>query len=119
MTFLLCALTIPGPPVPKARPRVTRSGHTYTPARTKNAEDRIAQHLKVRYPRLEPTAARLRVVMRFHLKGSRGDADNFGKLALDALNGRAFLDDKQVDELAVSVLRDSAEPRTEIEVWLQ
>lgn len=114
---LLCAFTIPGPPVPKARARVTRSGHAYTPVRTKNAEERIAQHLKVRFPYLEPAAGRLRVVLRFHIKGVRGDADNFGKLALDALNGRAFLDDRQVDSLDVSMIRSSDDPRTEIEVW--
>jgi Holliday junction resolvase RusA-like endonuclease len=114
---LVCAITVIGPPVPKARARVTRTGHAYTPAKTRHAEARIAQHLAVRYPGLQPSTARLRVVLRFHLKGTRGDIDNCAKLVMDSLNGRAFVDDKQVDKLDVSITRSSYQPRTELEVW--
>lgn len=113
---LLCAFTIPGPPVPKARARVV-VGHSYTPKRTQEAEVRIGQFLKVHYPHLKPSAARLRVVARFYLKGARGDSDNFLKLLMDGLNGRAFVDDKQVDEVHVEVQRNSPDPKTCVEIW--
>lgn len=32
------AFTVPGPPVPKGRPRVTRAGHAFTPKRTRDYE---------------------------------------------------------------------------------
>jgi crossover junction endodeoxyribonuclease RusA len=113
---LLVALTIPGPPVPKARARTVR-GHTYTPKKTREAEQRIGDFLKVKYPGLRPSTARLRVVARFYLKGIRGDSDNFLKLLMDGLNGRAFVDDKQVDSVSVEVQRYSPDPKTCVEIW--
>lgn len=38
-------LTVLGQPIPKGRPRFTRSGHTYTPQRTKDYEKLIRSHL--------------------------------------------------------------------------
>jgi len=113
---LLCAFTVPGAPVPKARARVVR-GRAYTPRRTVDAEQRVANHLFVAYPHLRPSTGRLRVVLAFHLKGVRGDSDNFCKLVMDALNGKAWVDDKQVDELTISVQRQSENPQTRVEVW--
>ena len=113
---LLCALTIPGPPVPKARARVV-IGHSYTPRRTQEAEVRIGDFFKVHYPHMKPSTARLRVVARFYLKGTRGDSDNFLKLLMDGLNGRAFVDDKQVDQVSVEVQRYSPDPKTYVEIW--
>lgn len=114
---LLCAFTVPGAPVPKARARVV-GRRAFTPRRTSDAEQRIAARLFVQYPHLTPSVARLRAVFRFHIKGVRGDADNFGKLALDAMQGKAFVNDSQIDSLDVQVLRSSADPRTEIELWV-
>lgn len=106
---LICMFSVPGQPVPKARPRVVRGG-TYTPPRTAEAEQRIAQYLKVAYPHLKPATGRLKVALTFHVKGVGGDIDNYAKLVLDALNGRAWVDDKQIDGLVVSVWRKRADP---------
>jgi Holliday junction resolvase RusA-like endonuclease len=114
--MLLAAFVVPGQPVPKARARVV-GRHAYTPKKTREAEERIAGHYKVRYPHAQPTTARLRVVLRFFLKGSRADADNLTKLFLDAGNGRIWRDDAQIDQLDVSVVRSDPEPRTSVEVW--
>lgn len=117
---LLVALTIPGPPVPKQRARVVMNAgrrQAYTPAATRNAEQRIANRLFAAYPHLTPTSARLRVVCRFHVKGLRGDTDNFVKLLLDGLQGRAFVNDSQVDSIEASVIRSSPDPHTEAEIW--
>ena len=113
---LVCAFTVPGSPVPKARARVVK-GHTYTPRQTVEAEERIGHFLKVRYPHLQPSTARLRVELVFRLKGVRGDSDNFCKLVMDALNGKAWVDDKQVDQLSITVQRQSDTPETRIAVW--
>lgn len=104
----LCTFIVPGNPVPKARPRVV-AGRTYTPERTAAAEARIAQYFKVAYPHMRPTTARLVVVLTFHIKGTRGDIDNFSKLVLDALNGKLWADDQQIDRLSVSVYRNQSE----------
>lgn len=113
---LLAAFSIPGPPVPKGRARVVR-GHAFTPKKTRDAEERIGQHFFVKYPHMQPATCRLRVVARFYIKGTRGDGDNFLKCLLDAGNKRIWADDKLVDEITVSVIRSSAEPRTSVEVW--
>jgi Holliday junction resolvase RusA-like endonuclease len=39
-------ITIPGRPVPKARPRVCKNGHAYTPERTKTAEEWAQWHIR-------------------------------------------------------------------------
>ncbi len=106
---LVCTFVVPGQPVPKARPRVVGQ-HAYTPVRTVAAEKRIGQYLKVAYPHLKPATGRLKVALMFHLSHARGDIDNYAKLVLDALNGRAWVDDQQIDTLVVSVLRNTADP---------
>jgi hypothetical protein len=35
-----------GEPIPKGRPRTTRTGHTYTPKRTADAESALANQFK-------------------------------------------------------------------------
>lgn len=115
-------LTILGTPVGKARPRFdTRTGRVYTPSRTVIAEDLIrAAWRDAGEPRLPNDAAlmfRVEVELerpRSHLRRDgelsaaglrskwptrRPDVDNCLKLALDALNGVAFRDDKQVCEV--------------------
>ncbi len=67
--------TVPGKPQGKARPRFTRSGHTYTPGSTAAFD--------VRYVPKKP------------------DCDNIAKIILDALNGLAYDDDAQVVKLYV------------------
>ncbi len=103
--------TVSGPPVPKARPRVTRYG-TYTPASTVDYELRVREAWLAaggaEFPPDTPlsvtvvanfqipksTSKRLRSLMEgaFHTK-HRGDIDNVVKSVLDALNGYAFPDD--------------------------
>jgi Holliday junction resolvase RusA-like endonuclease len=58
------------------------------------------------------------LVLAFYLKGEgRGDWDNFGKLVSDALNGRAWNDDRQVRMAGVNIYSHSQEPRTEVEIY--
>ena len=46
----------------------------------------------------------------------RGDIDNVLKVLLDALNGVAYTDDKQIGELRIARWDDAANPR--VEVWV-
>ena len=97
-------------PVPKARARVTRTGHAYTPKRTMQAEEFIriaAAKYAPREPIQGPIILDLFFVMpipksakhicsTYHTK--RPDVDNLAKLVLDALAGW-WNDDAQVAEL--------------------
>lgn len=96
---------VPGQPIPKGRPRVTRFG-TYTPKRTQQFEASIRQAWEeagaVRFP--DGTPLFLSVYARFpipkrtpkrdapgmvgapYLK-DHGDIDNIVKAVMDALNG--------------------------------
>lgn len=120
---LVCSFTVPGTPVPKARARVfydqtRRRYRAVTERRTSDAERRIVAHFWARYPRLQPLTGRVRMVLRFYVDHHRRvDADNLEKLCKDALNGRAYRDDSQIDATLVEVVRGAPDPRTEIEVW--
>lgn len=98
-------------PRSKQRPRSTRFGHTYTPKETREYEKSIGEL----YSGKLFTEGPLRVVLVFKdnkteilieelkpkIKPSklRGDIDNYAKAILDALNGVAYTDDKQIISL--------------------
>lgn len=104
----------------KDRPRMTRSGHVYTPKATGDFEEKVRRHFRraVHGP-IVPLEGPVSVTIKaYHpiprsapkfkqqamLSGdlvplTKPDADNVLKLVLDALNGLAYLDDKQVTHL--------------------
>jgi Holliday junction resolvase RusA-like endonuclease len=107
------AFFVPGIPRGKGRPRHTKSGHTYTPAATREYEAEIRWHAEQAMqgrPLLQGTL-RLAVSARFPFplsatrarrakmdqpKGTKPDLDNVIKAVLDGLNGVVFKDDAQV-----------------------
>jgi Holliday junction resolvase RusA-like endonuclease len=90
------ALSIPGEPVPKARPRVY-GRRAITPKRTLDAEQRIRQAFHERYPGSTPNEGNVELSACFYMnKTGRPDLDNLLKLVMDALNGLAYQDDSQV-----------------------
>lgn len=112
--------TVPGEPVSKARARFTGYGskvRTYTPAKTKVAEERVAWAFRSAGGRFEPDPeATFSVTVTFH-NGTRQrrDVDNMLKLVLDGLNGVAWVDDTQVMEIAGRKrFGPKAEARTEV-----
>lgn len=136
-----CIVWIPGAPIGKARPRVTRAGRTYTPARTAEHEDRIRKEAaavaSMRSPDGSPMApmqgplicnivcqmpipkswpkARREDAQRFgRWHTGKPDADNLAKAVLDALNGILYEDDSQVVMLAVTKRYAKAEPGTTV-----
>lgn len=123
-------LSIPGQPVGKERPRFGKNNQIYTPQQTKDYENRVktyalcinpelnalsstafsggvAVFIKAFYPVPKSATKKERELI---TSGKRPlvkpDLDNIGKIILDALNGVAYLDDKQVICLSIEKLYD-------------
>ena len=116
-------IRIEGTPIVTPRPRVTKRGHAYTPARAKKAQERIGQAWKDRYGDTQlQGAVALQVELRFEPPKSWskkkqaaaiageiaatshaiGDIDNLAKTVMDGLNEVAFSDDSQVTAISIS-----------------
>lgn len=108
-------ITIPGEPVSKGRPRMTKRGHTYTPKRTVDYERMVqtlfhAEHgspklegpimiqldLYFGIPKSRSKAARKRMQQGLERPCKRPDIDNCMKSVSDALNSIAYKDDSQI-----------------------
>lgn len=110
--------TVPGEPVPKARPRVVK-GRTYTPKRTAEHEEAIGWAFREAMPGYDPLTCLVGMRCAFYTKSQkpRSDVDNLVKTVQDALEGLAYVNDVQVDDIRGHRFRGAADPRTEIEVW--
>lgn len=130
-------ITVLGTPVAKARPRMTRGGIAFTPAKTRSYETyaRLVAQEEMKAARIGMMEGPLRMTMRVDLPipsswskrkqqqaltGEirpcvKPDIDNFVKAALDALNGVVFADDKQVVRLEASK-RYSLQPKLVVTV---
>ena len=108
--------TIDGTPIAKGRARSTRTGHHYTPTKTRNAEAAILAAWLEQHGARRPHDGGVAIQIRFtfeppkswpkwkrdaaadgqipHL--SKPDLDNLTKLVCDALNGTAWIDDSQI-----------------------
>jgi len=111
----MISFIVAGVPVAKARARAGRHGF-YTPAKTKEAEKRVAKEARRMMAGKEPTGAPLSIDLEFYFeppkswskakrsdaiarrthKTSKPDVDNLAKLVKDALNGIVWVDDAQV-----------------------
>lgn len=97
----------------KPRPKFSKAGHAYTPKEYRGYEEAIAERwrsqvgcffdgaicVEVKVYRPLPESRPKSVEMEYDT--FKPDADNIGKAVLDALNGVAFADDKQVVSLLV------------------
>lgn len=100
--------TFEGNPIPKGRPRMTKTGHAYTPQATREFEKAVALWAKSNF-KGKPSEKPLRVVANFYIKQAksnktkqhiqRPDLDNYIKAVLDGMQGVVFLDDSQVFDL--------------------
>ncbi len=108
-----------GMPVAKGRPRMTRAGHVYTPARTRNYENQLRVHAIEMMAGNAPLAGAVMLCVRVGVPiptswskrrrkaaiggtvkaTTRPDLDNYIKIALDALQGVVFMNDSQVTML--------------------
>ncbi len=107
---------VPGAAVPKGRPRFTKSGHVYSPTKTRDYEAMIAVLAKESMLGKEPTTDAVSVdievtvaVPKSFTKDNRSlalnrvlfpikgfDLDNVVKSVSDGMNKIVFVDDKQV-----------------------
>jgi Holliday junction resolvase RusA-like endonuclease len=89
-------LTVPVKPVPKGRHQVRlyRGGVvSYTPQKTREYEKKVRAYAKKQ--RIKQVNGKVAVVAVFYTS-NQGDVDNLTKSLLDALNGVAWEDDRQV-----------------------
>lgn len=108
---------IPGRPVGKGRPRFTKNGHCWTPEKTVayerdikmaywstsghrkyEADKALAVDIVLYYPRPKSMAKYKRLMAQKGILRPivKPDVDNVIKAILDALNGVAFEDDRQI-----------------------
>lgn len=122
-------------PKPKGRPRVTRSGHAFTPEATREYEELIANEWNSQWGGIEPTENPVSVRVEFYMAipkstskkakermaagievpAKKPDIDNLLKAVLDGLNQKAYKDDKQILEIT-AIKRYSSTPRTEVHI---
>ena len=117
MTFVV-QFPVFGEPVPKARPRFTYRGHTYTPTKTAGYEKIVATAAKQAMGGSEPLETPVAVFIHITyaipssyskkrreacLNGSEkpmtrnfGDLDNVVKSLTDGMNGIVYKDDSQI-----------------------
>ena len=130
-------LTIPGEPVAKSRPRVTRYG-TYTPAKTVNyenftkqlwymehgqtmLENPLSMQVKAYFtiPKSTSKKNRAKMIAEEIRPTKKPDGDNILKIIADALNKAAYVDDKQLVKMSIEKYY-SENPRVELtleEIW--
>ena len=98
----IVTFVIPGRPKPKGRPRFAR-GHAYTPESTRAAEREVIDMFELACPLWEPTIEDVRLTLDVYFQYGRvADLDNVAKLISDALNGYAYVDDRQIRKLEVN-----------------
>lgn len=115
-------IVLEGKPVGKARPRFTRQGRAYTPAKTKDYEMQLRSKATLEMADREPTETpcRVKILAQFETPKSwpkykqreaitgesnwrpgKPDIDNIAKAVLDAFNGVVFKDDALVYKIEV------------------
>jgi len=132
-----------GIPQGKARPRFTKGGRAYTPAKTRRYEEAVREAAQLAaqaqgfikhdkgtplkasvtawfpVPASWPKKKRAAALSDALYPAVKPDADNIAKAVLDALNGIAFHDDKQVVSCTVSkryTFRDDDTPRVVVHI---
>lgn len=120
-----------GEPATKGRPRFNKKGFTYTPAKTKQAEqDFLSQ--AIAYKPKTPLKSNLKLEIVFYMgiplsrpkkwqerakagleRPHKKDLDNLIKLVWDSMNGIFYYDDRQIIELSAKKFYSDT-PRTEV-----
>lgn len=119
----MMSIVIPGEPVGKGRPRMTRQGHAYTPEKTASYENLVKLEFERCFPGFEPYGKEVPLAVTITAKFAppasasmkkrsdmlmgrlwptkTPDADNIAKAILDALHGVCYINDASVVMLSV------------------
>ena len=122
-------------PVPKARPRMTKSGHTYTPKRTRDYETYVANEwirqngktlmkgdiklelvFGMKIPKSWSKEKEKKAILGYINPATRPDTTNLIKAVEDGLNGVAYEDDKQIIDIRARKIY-TPQPYTEIIIY--
>ena len=114
----MITFTVPGLPQGKGRARMTRSGHAYTPEKTRSYESAVAwaaaQAMVGNPMMVGPVAIRVEAFFvkpkswskkkaaATTLHTGKPDWDNIGKALSDACNGIVYADDSQIAEASIT-----------------
>ena len=131
----MISFSVPGKPQPKQRPRVLKSGITYTPRETLLYEEKVIQAAKdsgtLPQSPIEDQALKMILWAFMPIPASwskkkkeqarnrkiyptnRPDIDNLAKIVMDALNRIAYADDSQIVQLVINK-QYSDEPMIEV-----
>jgi Holliday junction resolvase RusA-like endonuclease len=134
---MITEFTIPGEPVPQARPRASRQGNRvimYDPPKSREYKQFVALiakqhapkipyegeldvHLKIYRPIPKSTSKKNRELKNAGIKRPivKPDNSNYAKGIEDALNGIVYKDDSQIVDLRVSKFY-SDDPRVEVRI---
>jgi len=104
----IVAFTVPGRPRGKERPRMGRNGKFYTPRTTREYEETVAWFAKTAYKE-EPTKDPVRLDLTIRSSKSRADISNILKSIEDGMNGIIYVDDKQIEEIHISRIKEGNE----------
>ena len=115
---------VPGPPVPKERPRRGKGGHFYTPQKTLAYEKTVGwaalaarQAQSASWPLHERYSMNVTIVF---ADDKGGDFDNVIKSIADGCEGVLWNNDRQIRAGGWAILApDAARPRVEVEVTVR
>lgn len=133
---IVLTFTVPGEPVGKARPRMTRAGHTYTPGKTVSYENLVKLCFRNVYPNWVPVEDKITVALHAYYSipksaskkkqvlmhdgrirpTKKPDVDNIMKAIADALNGIAYKDDSQIVSASINKWYSDT-PRVEVAIF--
>jgi Holliday junction resolvase RusA-like endonuclease len=106
---IICRFAVPGRAVPWKPARITSRG-SYKPRVVRDWQEAVALHCRMAMVGRKPYGGPVRVVVDIvHTSGIVGDFDNLGKAILDATQGIAILNDKQILSATITKLRGDAD----------
>ena len=85
-----------------------RNGKFYTPKTTREYEETVAWFAKTAYKE-EPTKDPVRLDLTIRSSKSRADISNILKSIEDGMNGIIYVDDKQIEEIHISRIKEGNE----------
>lgn len=128
------SFTVPGRPMGKQRPRVMKSGITFTPKETVSYENLVKMVYMQSGSKMFEGPINMKIVAYYEIPKStskkkaelmraenerptkKPDVDNIVKIICDALNKVAYHDDSQIVGCEIQKYY-SDNPRVEVEIW--